>query len=62
MVREVNEMEQITAQVHAWCEGGACTVECTECGPLGVASEATCDTFAIEHMRTAHGEKAVRSA
>ena len=62
--REVMNMEN-TAQVRAYADDvfvnpePTWTVECTVCGPLGISSNATVDTFAVEHMTACHGAEMV---
>lgn len=58
MVKEVREMQDMDVQVRAYAaddEADTWTVECTECGPLGISTDATVDTFAVTHMTEHHG-------
>ena len=58
MVKEVETMEYIDVQVRAYAaddEADTWTVECTDCGPLGICTDATVDTFAVDHMTALHG-------
>lgn len=53
-------MQETRAQVRSYSGADAMwVVECTECGPLAICSEATVDSFAVDHM-TFHGAEVAR--
>lgn len=63
-MKEVEMMQRTDVQVRAYAaddEADSWTVECTECGPLGLCSDAAVDDFAVSHMTSTHGAEVVTS-
>lgn len=57
----MSQVEKIAAVVTGHPLGGLWLMECSECGPVGIAPELDADSAAFDHLTDIHGAEAVTS-